>query len=115
MSEPAPRPSVAELQQRLQEIEIKQEQGVERLAAMRAAGFRMDRELRELRAALDRLTEEVGPADTRGDTRSLIPEPEAHEALRREQDTVRVRYIGLCEGCMCNHATTVPYRLDAGW
>lgn len=57
MSETVPRPSFEELQQRLRDIEIKQEQGVERLAAMRAAGFRMDAELRELRAALERLNE----------------------------------------------------------
>ncbi|EJT50095.1 hypothetical protein A1Q1_00562 [Trichosporon asahii var. asahii CBS 2479] len=57
MPDTAHRPSYEELQQRLRDIEIKQEQGVERLAAMRAAGFRMDAELRELRAALQRLNE----------------------------------------------------------
>ncbi|EKD01097.1 hypothetical protein A1Q2_04595 [Trichosporon asahii var. asahii CBS 8904] len=57
MPDTAHRPSYEELQQRLRDIEIKQEQGIERLAAMRAAGFRMDAELRELRAALQRLNE----------------------------------------------------------
>lgn len=60
----SPRPSFEQLQQRIHAIELKQEQGVERLAAMRAAGFRMDAELRELRATLARLTE-VRPQDAR--------------------------------------------------
>lgn len=63
------RPTLAELQQRIRDIEIKQEEGIERLAAMRAAGFKMDCELRELRAALDRLNQVCEPA---ADSRLLI-------------------------------------------